>query len=347
MALMCGCQLDVVLRSYEQNLGLVIWCPRYGSCRPDTGLIACSMVLPAALGGSAMSDSLPSVGVLGAGVLGAAIMQRLLDQGFDVTVWNRSSAKLEQFSTQGAHIAATPRALAERVDICLTCVTDGAAVEAIVFGQDGIAAVADASKTLVDMSTMDSNHARELAQRLHDNCAMPWLDAPISGGPPAAYEGRMTVMVGGDEGVFERMRPLWNALAGNCTLMGANGAGQATKMVNQVLVACGFVVLAEACGLAERAGVDAARLAEVFAGGRADSRLLQEYAKKMATSDFAVGSSISIIAKDLRLIHTLADGLDAPMPITSAVAEVHRKMISDGYGDADNSELIRFYRTHS
>ena len=293
-----------------------------------------------------MTQQLPTVGMLGVGVLGAAIMQRLIDQGFHVWVWNRSSAKLQLFAEQGASIAATPRELAAKVDVCLTCVTDGAAVEAIVFGDDGIASAGSAQKTLVDMSTMDANHARSLAARLLEGCGMAWLDAPISGGPLAAYAGRMTVMVGGDETVFERMRPMWDALAGNCTLMGQSGAGQATKMVNQVLVACGFVVLAEACGLAERAGVDAARLAQVFAGGRADSRLLQECAEKMATSDYSIGSSIAIMMKDLRLIHNLADKLDAPMSITAAVAEVHRKMLSDGYGAADNSELIRFYRAN-
>lgn len=291
-----------------------------------------------------MSASRPVVGCAGAGVLGAAIMERLVDRGFRVRVWNRSVAKLEPLVARGAEQAATPAALARDSDLVLTCLTDGSAVEEVVFGADGVASTGTADKLLVDMSTCGAGHTREMAARLRDACGMGWLDAPISGGAPAARTGSMTVMAGGDAADFERARPVWDALAGRCTLMGPSGAGQSTKMINQVLVSCTFAVLAEACSLAERAGVDAARIPEALMGGRADSRLLQEYMPKMAGSDFTVEGRIANMVKDLNMITELANAAGAQMPVTKLVAELHRRAVAQGLGDRDNSELVRLYR---
>ena len=137
---------------------------------------------------------------------------------------------------------------------------------------------------------------------------------------------------------------MWDALAGRCTLMGPNGAGQTTKMVNQVLVSCTFAVLAEACGLAERAGVDASRIPGALEGGRADSRLLQEFFPKMAASEFSVEGTIAIMAKDLGMIGDLAESVEATIPVVGVVTELHRKMIANGPGDRDCSELVTLYR---
>ncbi len=291
-----------------------------------------------------MTNHQPRVGCAGAGILGSAIMRRLLERGFDVGVWNRSTEKLEALVGSGARLARSPAELAAGSDFVLTCVTDGAALEAIVFGDDGIATAGTADKLLIDMSTVDANHTRDLAARLAARCAMGWLDAPISGGAPAALEGRMAVMVGGSESDFERARPVLDALAGRCTLMGTTGAGQATKMINQVLVGCGFAVLAEACALAVRAGVDAGRIPHALAGGRADSRLLQEFMPKMATGEFSLTGRIDSLLKDLELIHDLAKSVSAPMPVTSVVTELNRKLVADGLGDRDNSELVRLFK---
>lgn len=253
--------------------------------------------------------------------------------------------KLGPLVQAGATAVKRPAELAEGSDIVITCVTDGAAVEAIVFDTDGVASAGLRDKLLIDMSTSDVHHTRTMAGRLRDQCGMGWLDAPISGGAPAALEGRMAVMVGGSEADFERARPIWDALAGRCTLMGPNGAGQATKMVNQVLVACGFVVLAEACSLAERAGVDPSRIPQALEGGRADSRLLQEFMPKMATSVFSLTGSMGNMLKDLDMIHELAKTAGAAMPLTCLVTELHRKLVGDGLGQRDTSEIIRLYRT--
>lgn len=176
---------------------------------------------------------------------------------------------------------------------------------------------------------------------------MRWLDAPISGGAPAALEGRMAVMVGGEQDAFERARPIWDALAGRATLMGPSGAGQATKMINQVLVANGVAVLAEACALAERAGIDAAKIPQALAGGRADSKQLQEMFPKMVASEFSITGRAALMLKDLELIHDLARSVHAPIPLTAHVTELFRKQVADGLGDHDNTELVNAFRGRS
>lgn len=291
-----------------------------------------------------MNDAKPRVGCIGAGVLGAAIMRRLIDCGFAPSVWNRDKAKLADLLKAGAAEAANPAALARSSAFVITCVSDGAALEKIVFGEHGVAAGGSADKVLIDMSTCAAAHTQDMAARLADRCGMAWLDAPISGGAPAALEGRMAVMVGGSESVFERARPIWDALAARATLMGPNGAGQATKMINQVLVSTGLAVLAEACAFAERAGIDAAKIPQALAGGRADSKQLQEMFPKMVRSDFSITGRAALMLKDLELIHDLARHVGAPMPVTAGVTESFRKMVADGLGDRDNSEMVNFYR---
>ena len=291
-----------------------------------------------------MSNAGIRIGCAGAGILGSAIMTRLLDTHFEVCVWNRTRDKLAPLIDAGAHAVAHPVDLVRDADFVMTCLTDGAAVEAVVFGENGIAAAGSAASLLIDMSTVEPEHSRRMAARLRAECAMGWLDAPISGGAPAAREGRMAVMVGGDEADFDRARPVWNALAARCSLMGPSGAGQSTKMVNQVLVACMFAVLAEACGLAERIGVDAGRIPQVLEGGRADSRLLQEFMPKMAASDFSVEGAVAVMLKDLDAIEALAAEVGAKLPMTGAASEMYRRLARAGYGDRDNSELVRLYR---
>ena len=291
-----------------------------------------------------MSEEKPRVGCIGAGVLGGAIMQRLIDCGFAPVLWNRDRSKLAGLLNQDATEASSPAEVAKRCAFVITCVSDGNIVEKVVFGERGVVESGSADKVLVDMSTCSTAQTQEMAKRLADQCGMAWLDSPISGGAPAAREGRMAIMVGGGSDVFERARPIWDALAGRATLMGPNGAGQATKMINQILVSTGLAVLAEACGLAERAGIDVAKIPSALAGGRADSRQLQEMLPKMVASDFSITGRAALMVKDLELIHDLARDVGAPLPVTAVVTELFRKMVADGWGDRDNTEMVNFYR---
>ena len=291
-----------------------------------------------------MNDGNPRVGCIGAGVLGSAIIRRLIDCGFAPVVWNRDRAKLADLLTSGAIEGGSPADLARRCTFVITCVSDGPALERVVFSDDGVAAAGNADKVLVDMSTCAVAHTRDMATRLSSQRGMAWLDAPISGGAPAALKGTMAIMVGGQPAVFARARPLWDALAARATLMGPTGAGQATKMINQVLVSTGLAVLAEACAFAERAGIDAAKIPQALAGGRADSRQLQEMFPKMVASDFSITGRAALMLKDLELIHDLAREVGAPLPVTAGVAELFRQMVASGLGDHDNSEMVNSYR---
>jgi 3-hydroxyisobutyrate dehydrogenase len=290
-----------------------------------------------------MATEQPTVGCIGAGVLGAAIMRRLIQRGFAPLIWNRDRQKLSALLQAGAREAASPAELTRASTFVITCVSDGTALEKVVFGEQGVATAAAGGKILVDMSTCAPAHTQQMATRLAES-GMLWLDAPISGGAPAALEGRMAIMVGGQAEAFERARPLWDALARRATLMGPSGAGQATKMINQVLVSTGVAVLAEACAFAERAGIDAAKIPEALAGGRADSSQLQEMLPKMVRSDFSISGRSALMLKDLELIHDLARGVGAPMPVTAGVTELFRKMVADGLGEHDNTELVNAYR---
>jgi 3-hydroxyisobutyrate dehydrogenase-like beta-hydroxyacid dehydrogenase len=291
-----------------------------------------------------MSEDRPTIGFVGAGVLGSAIIERLLTCGFELKAWNRSRDKLAPLLELGASAAETPADLARESDVVITCVTDHRAVESVVFGPDGVASAGVSGKLLIDMSTSNTGKTREMADRLEQTCGMGWVDAPISGGAPAARTGSMAVMCGGSEANFALAEPVLRHLAGALTLMGPVGAGQGTKMINQVLVSCSLAVLAEACALAERAGVDALRIPEALAGGRADSRLLQEFLPKMAKSDFSIEGSVSIMLKDLEMIHDLAETTGAVMPVTALVTQINRQLVLYGLADADNSTIVNLYR---
>lgn len=280
------------------------------------------------------------IGFIGTGILGSAIAGRLLGQGFAVAVWNRSPDKAAPLVDAGATLAATPAEAAD-APLVVLCVTDSAAVEQVVFGPDGVAARGGPERLLVDMSTTAADATRAMAARLEAACGMRWIDAPISGGAPAAARGAMTVMAGGDPADFERARPLWDAVAGRCTLMGPVGAGQATKMINQVLVLCGFQVIAEATALALHSGIDPARIPEALEGGRADSRLMREAMPLMATQDGPpIAKNINNL-KDLEMIHDLARATRTPLPVTGLVTELHRQLLQRGLGDACPTTLVK------
>mgnify|MGYP003323165314 FL=1 len=259
-------------------------------------------------------------------------------------VWNRTPERLHALTALGAKIAAEPVELSHHADFIVTCLTDGAAVEAVVFGSKGVAVTGSDDKILIDMSSADPVHTTSMAARLRKQCGMRWIDAPISGGAPAARNGQMTVMAGGSQRDFDKAKTIWQALPSRCTLMGPNGAGQTTKMLNQVLVSCTLAVLGEVCGFAERSGVNSARIPHALGGGRADSYLLQEYMPKMAESDFSVEGRIALMVKDLDMVEALANQADAQIPMTAVAGTVFRKLTAAGFGNRDNSELVNLYR---
>jgi 3-hydroxyisobutyrate dehydrogenase len=285
----------------------------------------------------------PAVGFIGTGTMGGPMVRQLLAAGYPVAIWNRTAAKSEPLVAAGARAAASPAALAQASEIVILCVTDTAAVEAVVFGAQGIAETGAPDKIVVDHSSIKPAATRAMAARLRAATGMRWLDAPVSGGVPGIEQRTLVIMAGGEAADLEAVRPVLGAYAGRVTLMGPTGAGQTTKLINQVLVGTGFVAIAEACRLAQNAGVDAALIPACLAGGRADSRLLQEYMPHMAAGDMTVRGRIDIMVKDLDTVHELARETATPMPFTQLAAELNRLMIAQGHGAEDNAALIHLY----
>jgi 2-hydroxy-3-oxopropionate reductase len=196
------------------------------------------------------SSAAPSVALVGAGVMGGAIATRLLETGAKVAVFDPDSSKLLPLAEKGARAAASAADAARGAPFVITSLNSAKIVEAAVFGPDGVASVADARTLLMDMSSIDPDSTRALAGRFRQATGGHWLDCPLSGGAAGALSGRLTVMVGGEEADFERARAVMSRLTANYTLMGPSGAGQATKLVNQVLCAIQFQAVAEAIALA-------------------------------------------------------------------------------------------------
>jgi 2-hydroxy-3-oxopropionate reductase len=281
-----------------------------------------------------------SIAVIGAGVMGSAIAARLLGDGHRVVVYDLDAAKVAALVAKGGVAAASPKE-ATKANFIILSLNSTAIVERAVFGENGVAESGAPGKLLIDMSSIDPQATRAMAARLKEQCGMNWVDCPLSGGAPGALAGRLTVMAGGSIADFERARSVMASLAANYTLMGDVGAGQTTKLVNQVLCAIGFQAVAEAIALAERGGVAADRIPAALAGGRADSQLLQEFGTKMARRDYSPTGRLDNMLKDLDSVQALARATKTAMPVTAAIAEIHRAFIAAGQGGDDNAALMR------
>ncbi len=279
------------------------------------------------------------LGFCGLGLMGAPMVRRLLAAGHAVTVWNRSPDKAAPLRALGASVASTPAEAATGVDGVLMCLFDAAAVEAVVFGADGVAQ-AKGLRWLVDHSSIDPAATRALAQRLNDACAADWIDAPVSGGIPGVEAGTLAVMAGGAATHLAQAGAAMRAYAGNVTHMGASGAGQATKLCNQTIVATTISAIAEAIGFAARNGIDLHQLAPALAGGWADSKPLQVFAPRMIAAQQQSIGALSTMLKDIDTVMANAQKSGAPMPVTASVQQTLRQAAAMGLAEAELSAVI-------
>ncbi len=282
------------------------------------------------------------VALIGAGVMGGAIGTRLLEVGNQVTVFDLDPAKVATLTDLGAASATSSTEAAVQADFVFLSLNSPNIVEMAVFGENGVAAGAKQGTLIIDMSSIDPASTQALAARAEEQ-GLRWLDCPLSGGAPKALLGKLAVMAGGKAEDFEASKVVMNQLCSNFTLMGPSGAGQTTKLINQVFCALHFVAVAEATKLAQDAGVDAAKIPQALAGGRADSAILQEFMGKMAERDYSPTGRIDNMVKDLNGVQDLSRSTNTAMPLTSACAEIHRLFVSAGIGDADNAALMKFY----
>jgi 3-hydroxyisobutyrate dehydrogenase len=282
------------------------------------------------------------LGYLGLGMMGLPMARRLIGAGHDVTVWNRSAGKAAALVEAGARVAADPHEVATTASIVFMCLTDATAVEEVVFGAGGLATAAGARKLVVDFSSIHPEAARSIAARLSEANGMGWIDAPVSGGTMGAEQGTLAVMAGGEAADIERVKPYVLAMARRLTHMGRLGAGQMTKLCNQVIVGCAMAVLAEATRLAVNAGIDAKRLPEALAGGFADSIPLQLFVPRMAQGIHSPPlGHISTMLKDLDTVIDVARASSSPVPMSALAAQLFRLAKSARGADADALEIYK------
>ncbi len=284
--------------------------------------------------------SLPKLGFIGLGLMGKPMTLRLLAAGYKVAVWNRSKDKLVPVTAKGAIAKDSPAEVARFADIVMMCVTDQNSVREVLFGNGGVSEGAAEGKIVIDFSSIAPSAAREYAAQLSAK-GMGYIDAPVSGGTVGAEQGTLAIMAGGKAEHIEFVRPLVAELASRFTRMGESGAGQVTKLANQVIVASLFPVIAEALRLAEGAGVDASKIPEALQGGFADSKPLQVFGPRMASRQYepALGT-VNVMLKDLLNAVTVAEESGVPLPMACAAVERFRLLVAEGKGEAEPSAFI-------
>lgn len=286
----------------------------------------------------------PRIGFIGMGLMGVPMSVRLQQAGFGISVWNRSPIKKEPLQRKGLQVCDHLHELIAKSDILMVCVTDTQAVEAVVFGAEGIAEYANASHVLVDFSSIDPEATREMSSRLEKSTGVRWVDAPVSGGVAGAEKGSLAIMAGGDSDLIDELRPILAPLSQRVTRMGDVGSGQVTKICNQMLVSCNVLVMAEVMAMAEKSGVDAGSIPQALQGGFADSTPLQLTGPRMASRDYEpVKWHVKTLLKDLDMANALGKSLQSSIPMVGLGAELMRLHASQGNADRDPCTLIDMY----
>lgn len=280
------------------------------------------------------------VGFIGLGVMGRPMAKNLLKAGFQVVVHSRSHPPVEELVADGATGVTTPRKVAERAAIIVTMLPDSSAVRAVVLDPNvGVISGADRGHLVIDMSTIEPTAARALGSTLEAS-GMDFLDAPVSGGERGAIDGSLSIMVGGDWQIFDRVTPILWALGQTIVHIGETGAGQIAKACNQLVVAANIEAVAEALGLARRAGIDPAVCRQVLMGGFAGSRVLDVHGERMLARDYRPGFRVRLHAKDARIIRDLVATVHAATPSFEIASRHLSRLLERGDGELDHSALL-------
>ena len=283
------------------------------------------------------------IALIGAGAMGGAIGTRFLETGQQLAVFDLDRDKVAALVARGATAAPSAAAAAAASDQVVTSLNAPRIVEAAVFGPGGVAEGARPGTLIIDMSSIDPEATRALAARAAER-GLRWVDSPLSGGAPKALVGQLTLMAGGEPADVAEAGKVLSHVATNFTHMGPAGAGQTTKLINQVLCGLGFLAVAEATQLALDAGVDAAKIPVALRGGRADSAILQEYLPRFAAKDYRRTGRIDNMVKDLNGALDLARRTHTAMPLTALCAEIHRMLTAAGLGGEDQAALMEFFK---
>jgi 3-hydroxyisobutyrate dehydrogenase len=285
-------------------------------------------------------DQRERIGFIGLGIMGRGMARSILKAGFPLRVWNRTASRIDELAAEGAGPASSPGDLAFHSDIIITCVSDTPDVEQVLLGEGGVIHGARPGSLVIDMSTISPRATQRIAAHLAER-HIHMLDAPVSGGSEGAARGTLSIMVGGDVTQFERALPVFQAMGTTITHLGPVGAGQTTKLVNQILVVGHALAMSEALLFAQAGGVDLRKALEAVSGGAAGSWMLSNRGPQILARDWRPGFTIDLQQKDLRLVLQEADRLGVPLPGTALIHQLYRTLQARGLGHEGNHALIK------
>ncbi len=278
-----------------------------------------------------------NIGFIGLGIMGAPMALRLAQAGHQLYVSNLGPVAAELLNL-GAKVCPTPRLVTENADIIIIMVPDTPQVEDVLFGMEGCAETSLNGKTIVDMSSISPVETKRFALKVIE-LGGEYLDAPVSGGEIGAREGTLSIMVGGNPDVFDKVKPLFELMGKNITLIGGNGDGQTCKVANQIIVALNIEAVSEALLFASKAGADPGRVRKALMGGFASSRILEVHGERMIKRTFAPGFKIALHQKDLNLALQSAKALAVNLPNTATCQELFNTCAANGGSQLDHSAL--------
>ena len=279
------------------------------------------------------------LGFVGLGIMGAPMAGHLVNAGHEVFINTRSKVP-EGLASSSAVQCSSPQEVASKADIIFTMVPDTPDVEKVLFGDNGIASGLTKGKVVVDMSSISPISTKEFAKKINA-LGCDYLDAPVSGGELGAKNATLSIMVGGDEGVFEKVKPVFELMGKNINLVGGNGDGQTAKVANQIIVALNIEAVAEALLFASKAGADPAKVRQALMGGFASSKILEVHGERMVKRTFDPGFRIELHQKDLNLALNSARALGVSLPNTATAQELFNSCAAHGGKAWDHSAMVR------
>ena len=282
-----------------------------------------------------------TVGFVGLGIMGRPMLRNLLKAGYTVVAYDRTGEKLDAAVADGAQRGASNADVGARVPIVITMLPDGPEVEEVVLGADGILSSAKAGSFIIDMSSISPMVSQKIAAACAEK-GVDFIDAPVSGGEPKAVDGTLAIMVGASDAAFQKAEPLLKCMGSSVTLTGPVGAGNTTKLANQIMVACNIAAMGEAFTLATRCGLNPEVVMNAVKGGLAGSAVLNAKGPMLIARNFKPGFRISLHQKDLRNALKTAEANSVCLPLTAQVQQMISALIADGKGDFDHSAIATF-----
>ena len=287
------------------------------------------------------------IGFVGLGIMGAPMALKLIEAGFSLKVYNRTDRpRVQRVVDAGAKRVATPAAAAKGSDVIITIVTDTPDVEEVILGEDGVRQTARVGATVIDMSTISTRVTRDIAAALKEK-GVHMLDAPVSGGDVGAQQGTLSIMVGGEQSVFDDCLPVFEAMGKHINLIGGNGAGQTTKACNQIAVAGANLAMAEALMLAATSDLDVGKVVDAISGGAAGSWQLTNLGPRILKGDFAPGFMVRLQQKDLKLVLEAANDVKLALPGVSLAHQFFNIVERLGCADEGTQALIKAYEAQA